>query len=100
MTYLVPPSGPGMLRVAKDVVNAMYDYRADDDYDWLLIGRILFNIGLGSDDALCMWIEFSKRSNKFKDGDCEQKWGEMYPNDRSICTLKLMSYLDAYFSHP
>ena len=47
-----------------------------DDYDsWVNIGMILHSLG---DAGLELWIENSKRSPKFTDGDCEVKWSSFH----------------------
>lgn len=48
--------------------------RCDDYYDWLNAGIALYNIFSGSDKGLELWREWSKQSEKYKSGDCEEKW--------------------------
>ncbi|MBM4076498.1 MAG: hypothetical protein FJ267_12775, partial [Planctomycetes bacterium] len=43
-----------------------------DDYDiWLKIGQALHSVG---DQMLAHWIDWSRGSEKYKDGECEAKW--------------------------
>lgn len=51
--------------------------RADNYAQWIDVGWTLFSIGKGCAKALDMWIEFSKRSAKFRDGACEDAWNHM-----------------------
>lgn len=65
------------------LMDMIADWRADDHDQWRHIGRIIFDIGQGCDKALDMWIEFSKRSEKFDKPNargltgqamCEYEW--------------------------
>lgn len=48
--------------------------RAESYYDWIRVGWCLRNIDYRLLDA---WISFSKKSSKFKDGECERMWNYM-----------------------
>lgn len=61
--------------------------RADDRDMWVDVGWTLFNIGQGHEKALDMWIEFSKLSSKFKDGECEKMWEKMELRGKTIASL-------------
>jgi len=69
------------------------DDRADEYHDWMNIGYALFSIGAGceegSEECLNLWIDFSKKSTKFDEGICEDKWQKMEPKERgfTIATL-------------
>ena len=69
--------------------------RADRECHWIDIGWTLFNVGEGCEEALEMWIEFSRRSEKFKEGECEKKWQRMKlrPN-KTIMSLVWMAKAD------
>jgi hypothetical protein len=55
-----------------------------DTYDsWILIGMICYN----EDEPLETWIEASKRSNKFVEGECDKKWNSFKKGSSSISTL-------------
>lgn len=48
--------------------------RADRYMDWMRVGWCLNNI----DKSLCnLWVDFSKRSSKFIEGECEKMWSRM-----------------------
>jgi P4 family phage/plasmid primase-like protien len=53
------------------LVNMLSHHRNDNYNDWVSIGMCLFNI-----DAkyLLIWIKLSQQSEKYNDGDCEEKW--------------------------
>jgi P4 family phage/plasmid primase-like protien len=61
--------------------------RADNYSEWIDIGWILFCIGDGCEEALNMWIEFSKNSDKFKNGVCEKQWEKMEVKNKTIGSL-------------
>ena len=55
------------------------DIKRTDNYkEWLNIGLCLHNI---NENYLDLWIEFSKRSEKYKIGECEKLWKKFTCND-------------------
>ena len=56
------------------LMNILKKSRSERYDDWIKIGFCLFNI---SSDNLNLWIEFSKRSKKYKKGECEKFWKKM-----------------------
>ena len=45
---------------------------ADDYYDWIHVGMALqFELGNG---GLAVWEKWSRKSDKFKEGECGKKW--------------------------
>ena len=48
--------------------------RASNYHDWIKVGWCLRNI---SYSLLSVWVEFSKKSTKYIDGECERLWGYM-----------------------
>lgn len=69
--------------------------RADDYGSWMDIGWTLFNIGQGDDKALEMWKEFSRRSIKFVEGECERLWKDMEVRNKTIASLLAMAKADS-----
>ncbi len=62
-----------------------------DEYDmWMDVGRTLYGISAGDSLGLELWTEFSKRSDKFQDGECEMRWEKMKPNKRTMGSLIFM----------
>lgn len=59
---------------ARCLVDLLSDERADNYNDWIRVGWCLRNIDCR---LLDKWIEHSKRSRKFKDGECEKHWNYM-----------------------
>lgn len=78
-----------------EIMEMLSDDRADNYDDWMEVGWTLFNMGQGCDDALNLWIDFSKRWPKFKDGECEELWGQMETRDKSIASLFYMAKHDS-----
>lgn len=59
---------------AKALVGLLSEDRANSYNDWIRVGWCLRNI----DSRLCEeWNEFSKKSAKFVDGECEKMWDYM-----------------------
>lgn len=53
------------------VTNCLSNKRADDFNTWIKTGILLHNIDY---TLLETWITFSKKSSKYKDGECKEKW--------------------------
>lgn len=60
--------------------------RAEDYQDWIKLGWCLHNIN--SEEALAHWIQFSKQSKKFKDGECEKYWNTARDEGYNIWSLR------------
>lgn len=78
---------------AHKLTNILSEYRAEDYKSWIELGMCLFNI---SEGLLETWIEFSKRSSKFKDGECEDKWSRFEQGNLGIGSLHRWAKLDDY----
>ena len=83
-----------MLKEA-EIMNMISNERADGHDEWMDVGWTLFNVGQGCDEALEMWIEFSRYSPKFIDGECENLWGTMEMRDKTIASLLAMAKNDS-----
>jgi P4 family phage/plasmid primase-like protien len=55
----------------RDAVAHLAEWRADNYDDWIRVGFALHSAG---DQYLPLWEEFSKRSEKFAQGECERLW--------------------------
>ena len=53
------------------LVNLLSNYRCENYNDWISVGMCLFNIDT---QYQLIWIDWSKQSNKYEDGACEDKW--------------------------
>lgn len=64
--------------------------RANEDYSWLDVGRVMYNIYKGSDEGLKVWIDFSSRATvPARDKQaCTYKYPEFRANNMlSIATI-------------
>lgn len=55
--------------------------RADNYHDWIKVGIALRNTDEG---FLPVWIDFSKKSSKFKEGECERLWNTFQSKGNKI----------------
>lgn len=78
-----------------EIMDMLSPERADNYYSWMDVGWTLFNIGQGMDEALDMWIEFSRRSSKFEEGVCEKEWGYMEMKNKTMGSLLYMAKKDS-----
>ena len=66
--------------------------RADDYSDWIRVGWCLRNI---DNRLLDSWIEFSKKSRKYKDdGECHRMWDKMREGGLGVGTLHMWTKQD------
>ena len=85
------------LKYIKDAgfMDMISDDRAEDYTEWMDVGWTLFNIGQGCEEALELWIDFSRRSSKFVDGECEKHWEKMEMRNKTIASLMAMAKKDS-----
>lgn len=85
------------LKVIKDgeIMDMISPNRAEGYDEWMDVGWTLFNIGQGHEDALELWIEFSKQSSKFEEGQCEDIWYNMKLSSKTIASLIFMAKNDS-----
>ena len=79
------------LDYVKKLVNILDIDRANNYQKWIRLGWCLRNIDYR---LLETWIEFSKRSPKFSDGECEKLWNYMKDDGLSIGSLHLWAKED------
>ena len=68
---------------AKKLVKLLGRWRAEDYHTWLEVGWCLYNINSGLKDT---WIEFSRQSDKYVEGDCE-RWHTFEKGNLNIGSL-------------
>lgn len=61
--------------------------RADSEPSWIEVGWCLYNIDPNNEDLMGAWIEFSKKSSKFKEGECEKRWEKFHLGELGIGSL-------------
>lgn len=74
-------SGAGSADIAsiRQMVALLSDRRADCYDDWIRLGWCLFNIDKG---LLPVWKEFSQRSDKYSESECDTLWSHMTSRGR------------------
>ena len=83
----------------KELVLMLNAERADNYSQWIEVGWMLHNIDPNSQELLDIWIEFSKKSSKFKEGDCEKVWDSSKSEGLTIATLHYWAKLDNYIKY-
>lgn len=81
------------IRKAKYLVTLLSDCRNDSFESWIKIGWALHNIDTS---LLSTWIEYSKQSSKFKEGECDEKWYRMRDEGLTIRSLMYWAEEDNY----
>jgi P4 family phage/plasmid primase-like protien len=89
----IPECREDNCRKAKFFVSILSDERNDSYEAWIRIGWALHNI---DPSLLSVWIDFSKRSPKFKEGDCEARWDKMRNEGLTIRSLMYWAEEDNY----
>jgi phage/plasmid-associated DNA primase len=77
------------LRMASTLLSILSPERANKDYSWLDIGRVLFNIYNGTEEGLNIWTSFSSRAT-IQGRDkmmCKYKWSEFRKSNLTVKTL-------------
>jgi P4 family phage/plasmid primase-like protien len=82
------------LKLIKQFVQIFSDKRANEYNSWIEVGWALHNIGSENQDLLDVWIEFSKRSPKYTEGECETLWESMKNEGLGIGSIRYWARLD------
>ena len=77
----------------RELVKCLSSERADTYKTWIDVGICLRNINISLQDS---WIDFSKKSSKFKEGECEETWSTLdhLYDGIGICSLRYWAKLD------
>lgn len=78
-----------------DIMDMISSERAFNYEQWYQMGMVLYSISQGSQEGLELWIDFSKRWEKFQEGECEILWGRMRTNNYTMGTLLWMARQDS-----
>ncbi len=82
------------LKLIKQFVQIFSDKRANEYSSWIEVGWALHNLGSENQDLLDVWIEFSKRSPKYVEGECETLWESMKDEGLGIGSIRYWARLD------
>ena len=80
----------------RELVFILSDERIENYSQWIEVGWMLHNIDPCNDELLEIWINFSKKSNKFVEGECEKLWDNMKSEGLTIATLHYWAKIDNY----
>jgi len=81
----------------KKFVNECLSYsRADNYTDWINLGWVLRNIDYRLLDT---WVEFSKISSVYMEGECQQLWDKMRKDNMGIGTLRWWAKQDNHMKY-
>ena len=75
----------------RKVINLLDTKRADNYQDWIRVGWCLRNIDYRLLDS---WDEFSKKSTKYTEGECEKLWAYMRDDGLGVGTLYMWAKQD------
>lgn len=75
----------------KKIIDILSPARSDRYNDWQNLGWCLHNI---DDRLLPIWVQFSKKSDKYKEGECEQIWPYMDNQGLGLGTLYMWAKED------
>jgi len=65
-----------------------------DDYDgWIRTGQALHHVAGGDGRALAGWDAWSQQSDKYRAGECAEKWGTFDPNREKAVGLRTLAKL-------
>jgi len=84
------------IRRTNYLVSLLSDDRNNTFELWIKLGWALHNI---DKSLLSTWIDFSKRSSKFKEGECEEKWYSMRDEGLTIRSLMYWAEEDNYHKY-
>jgi P4 family phage/plasmid primase-like protien len=68
--------------------------RADTYDDWMSVGWCLYNICPTDERLFFVWEEFSRKSHKFEEGECEKKWKTFEEKNFTILSLHFWARTD------
>lgn len=64
------------IRSVKEALSRLNPQRADSRKDWVTVGMAIHKTFAGAEDGLSIWIDWSRQSPKFTEGECERLWSE------------------------
>jgi len=83
-----------LCEIVNRLMTCISDRRAEQRNEWMHMGWILYNIFRGTETGYQIWLEFSKRSDKFQESICFYEWNRMQFKDLSLGSLKYIAKED------
>ena len=80
----------------RDLVSMLNESRNEIYSQWIEVGFVLHNIDPNSEELRDIYIDFSKKSDKFKEGECEKIWEKCKNEGLSLATLHYWAKIDNY----
>jgi P4 family phage/plasmid primase-like protien len=78
----------------RELVFILNSDRAENYNQWLELGWAIHNIDPNSQELLDIWIDFSKKSSKFKEGECEKIWEKSKNEGLTIACIHYWAKID------
>lgn len=75
------------IEVLKELVPLLSKHRSDVYGEWVQIGWLIYNISRGTVEGYNIWLDFSRRSDKFDEEYCEKIWSNSAYRGLSIGSL-------------
>jgi P4 family phage/plasmid primase-like protien len=73
---------------SKEEIRELVDLLKWEDFegydDWLHLGMCIRNLNI---DWIDIWIDFSKQSSKYKEGECEKRWKTFTTNRKNLLSI-------------
>ncbi len=92
MYELTPDDKLDLIDKAMKMTELLSSKRSDNYFEWLRVGWALHNTHRCLIDT---WVQFSKRSRKYNDGECEKLWASMKDDGYTIRSLMLWAKEDS-----
>lgn len=80
----------------REIVLILNEDRCNNYMEWIEIGWALHNLDHSSQELLDIWIEFSKKSSKYKEGECEKEWAKMKNEGKTEGSLHHWAKIDNF----
>ena len=96
LTKIGPSNANYDVKTITKLVEILSEQRADGYGTWMEVGWCLHNIDPTNVDLLNLWIDFSRRSKKFKEGRCENEWAKFKDDGLTIGSLHHWAKMDNY----
>lgn len=75
------------VEILRDLLPLISHRRADVYGEWVQMGWLIYNISGGTAEGYKLWLEFSRRSDKFDEEKCEKLWVNSMDRGLSIGSI-------------